>query len=312
MGALTLEPLPASERAAWRELATERLARFTLLPMYLDEAVAKERAATLVGELLMPTDGGSAAEALGVVDDGRQAGWIWVCRDPRHGEVQVLDVVLDDPSDASVQRLLDTLLTWADGATLLLRRAEGATTTAALAAVGGFVPTATNMALDLSRPVDAAGVRLVPLTAERHQEWKQHSIADYVRQIEESTTLDHARSMEKALADYARLLPDDLATADNFLFDVYDGEDRVAFVWLAQEAPTAYFVYEVEVAEEARGRGLGRATMNAAARWCRDRGGEVLALNVFGRNDVARGLYASLGYAAFAERMSRPDAAATA
>ena len=45
-----------------------------------------------------------------------------------------------------------------------------------------------------------------------------------------------------------------------------------------------------------RGRGYGRALMEAADREAQRRGAQSIGLNVFGRNDVARRMYESSGY----------------
>ena len=48
--------------------------------------------------------------------------------------------------------------------------------------------------------------------------------------------------------------------------------------------------------EAERGKGYGRALMDAAAEHVRGLGAEVLSLNVFGHNHVAHALYDALGY----------------
>ena len=60
--------------------------------------------------------------------------------------------------------------------------------------------------------------------------------------------------------------------------------------------PTGVWLYEIELDEAARGRGLGREAMIEFEARARDLGAEKLALNVFGGNEVARSLYRSLGY----------------
>jgi len=56
------------------------------------------------------------------------------------------------------------------------------------------------------------------------------------------------------------------------------------------------FVLDIELAPNARGRGLGRATMVAAEQAARSLGASVMRLNVFGHNAPARRLYAARGF----------------
>jgi ribosomal protein S18 acetylase RimI-like enzyme len=64
-----------------------------------------------------------------------------------------------------------------------------------------------------------------------------------------------------------------------------------------------WFIYDIEIAKDMRGRGFGRAAMQAAEEWTRERGGTRVALNVFGPNLTARSLYDSLGYEVLATSM---------
>jgi ribosomal protein S18 acetylase RimI-like enzyme len=56
------------------------------------------------------------------------------------------------------------------------------------------------------------------------------------------------------------------------------------------------WVYYLAVAPAARGRGLGRAMMDACERWLADRGVPKLNLMVRGGNEPVLGFYDALGY----------------
>lgn len=64
-----------------------------------------------------------------------------------------------------------------------------------------------------------------------------------------------------------------------------------------------WFVFDVEIAKEFRGRGFAREAMVAAEQWTREHDGPRVGLNVFGPNLAARSLYDSLGYEVFATAM---------
>ncbi len=73
----------------------------------------------------------------------------------------------------------------------------------------------------------------------------------------------------------------------------------------ATESGRVAFVYAIELDEAHRGRGLGRAAMTLLEERARARGLDRVELNVFGGNDVARGLYRSLGYEEVAVYMGK-------
>ncbi|MBL1087168.1 GNAT family N-acetyltransferase [Streptomyces actinomycinicus] len=84
---------------------------------------------------------------------------------------------------------------------------------------------------------------------------------------------------------------------------VAEGEGRVlGYVRLARSTPLAsnahvLAVQGFAVAEEARGRGVGRALIRAAVTEARGRGARRLTLRVLGHNTPARRLYESEGFA---------------
>jgi ribosomal protein S18 acetylase RimI-like enzyme len=112
----------------------------------------------------------------------------------------------------------------------------------------------------------------------------------------------------KSDRDHAALLPNGVDTPDHHLFSVEDDGAHAGYLWLAErrgELGHSLFVYGIEIDEERRGRGLGRAAMELAEEEARSRGIASISLNVFGGNDVARGLYRSLGYSETAIYMEK-------
>ena len=119
--------------------------------------------------------------------------------------------------------------------------------------------------------------------------------------------LDPHEAHTQSVAEFARLLPEGLATPGSRLCTAVEHGDPVARLWLGvrDDHAGAAFVWDVEVLPEHRGRGIGRATMLAAEDLARELGCDRLGLNVFGHNPVARGLYESLGYATTSLQMSK-------
>jgi GNAT superfamily N-acetyltransferase len=114
----------------------------------------------------------------------------------------------------------------------------------------------------------------------------------------------------KAAADMAQLFPDDRPSDEQIVLviEAEDGE-AVGDLWLCERSDATgqpcLFVYDIHLRENARGRGYGREAMLFAEEEARRRGLPRVALNVFGRNEVARGLYRSLGYEEIAVAMSK-------
>ena len=229
-----------------------------------------------------------------VVEDDRAVGWVvwW----QRGDQCEVNDVALDDPSRGA--ELLPALMALArEGGCPMLGVAtvQGEPDREALAGRDGFVRRATNMALPLDGALgDPGGLELRPMTREAFDAYLANSSEEYVGELVAAGMSPEAarRQGEEQLAE---LLPNGLDSPGQWFFTARAGETPVGTLWLSTENALA-FVYDIKVREDQRRRGHGEAIMNAAARWCRDRGHPGLGLNVFGHNPGARALYDKLGY----------------
>jgi ribosomal protein S18 acetylase RimI-like enzyme len=107
------------------------------------------------------------------------------------------------------------------------------------------------------------------------------------------------------------LLPQGVSTPGMVMLvaETPDG-DYVGRVWLALERTSGSgggaWIYDIEIAPEQRGKGFGRAVLDAAEREAANGGADSIGLNVFGGNLVARSLYESSGYDVTAIQMSKP------
>jgi len=112
----------------------------------------------------------------------------------------------------------------------------------------------------------------------------------------------------KADKDLPQLLPDGLATPDHFMYAIEHDGRFAGYLWLCNrdgELGHSLFVYAVEIDDELRGRGLGRAAMVFAEEEAQRLGIAKVALNVFGGNAAARHLYLSLRYEETAVHMEK-------
>jgi len=140
-------------------------------------------------------------------------------------------------------------------------------------------------------------VRLRELRDDELPAWLEAARRFYVNDLERHAGLTRIEAEEKAGRDHGAHFPDGKPTAGQHLFCIEDERgDEIGRLWFAAR-PSGVWLYEIELEERVRGRGLGREAMLAFEERARELGAEKVTLNVFGGNEVARSLYRSLGYA---------------
>ncbi|HWN22130.1 MAG TPA: GNAT family N-acetyltransferase [Gaiellaceae bacterium] len=139
-------------------------------------------------------------------------------------------------------------------------------------------------------------VTLRPLREDEYAEWDTAHRSEYARGLVEHAGLSTEDAEAKVARDIPAILPAGLATANVRVWVVEAGERRVGTIFLGVRSAEAW-LYDITIDEIERGRGYGRAAMLALEDEARALGYDRLALNVWGGNEVARGLYRSLGYA---------------
>jgi GNAT superfamily N-acetyltransferase len=165
----------------------------------------------------------------------------------------------------------------------------------ALVAVDGFVPRATNMVLELDRPIaDPAPVELHGMTQDEFDAFVATLVEGYAEELA-AAGMEPAAARVRSEEQTAGLIHAGRDTPGQVFFTAEADGSPVGRLWLSTEGRMA-FVYDVVVDESHRRRGYGEGIMNAGARWSRDHGHPVLGLNVFAHNVGARALYDKLGY----------------
>jgi len=150
------------------------------------------------------------------------------------------------------------------------------------------------------RSTAPAATTLRPMTAEEWPAWAAHIDRGYVDQMVEMGGMSAEAAEAKAAADWPVLLPDGPLTAGHSYFVAESAGERVATLWLGERDDELdgelVWVYDIEVDEQRRGQGHGRAVMELAEEEARSRGRHRIGLNVFARNVPAIALYTSMGY----------------
>ena len=156
----------------------------------------------------------------------------------------------------------------------------------------------------------ALALRLRPLRDDELPGYIEHGRAAYGHDLEAQAGLTADQARTKMEADWARLLPDGTVPDGNRLYVLEDENgERVGDLWWA-ERPNDFgersaFVYNIEVWPEFRGKGYGKEAMALFEEDARTQGITSFGLMVLGGNDVARGLYRSIGYAERAVFMTK-------
>ena len=129
----------------------------------------------------------------------------------------------------------------------------------------------------------------------------ENDVAERIRAGEERQS-----AQRRAVVQRNAYFPNDVPATDQFIMNVIGDDGVVGTIWIGRPlsgSRETWFVFGIEINKEFRGKGLGRAAMEAAEEWTRDRNGTRLGLNVFGPNLTARFLYDSLGYEVMATAM---------
>lgn len=148
-----------------------------------------------------------------------------------------------------------------------------------------------------------------PMTETEFPGWREYGRPRQVRSLlDRGVPADQAEL--KADAAFRDLLPAGVATSGAVLRVLLHEGAEVGTLWVeVADSPRAdadSYVYDVEVAEECRGRGHGRTLMLLAERESLAAGARILGLNVFAHNRPARRLYASLGYRPVEHHLYKP------
>ena len=143
-------------------------------------------------------------------------------------------------------------------------------------------------------------VTLEPMSAEAWNAWHDDSVREYGLEKVRAGTWTADEAQARAEAEFARLLPDGLATPGHELRSIVtESGEVVGTLWFAplrEIGSGECFIYDIVVSEDARGRGYGRAAMAALEPLARSLGYDRIGLHVFGANHVARELYRTSGY----------------
>jgi ribosomal protein S18 acetylase RimI-like enzyme len=152
-------------------------------------------------------------------------------------------------------------------------------------------------------------VTLRPMTEQEYEAYRERSVPDYAADLERARGMSPEAALRYADEAFAKTLAEATESERTWVLRVLTSDGAEAgWLWLGPHPhrEDGVYVYDIEIAETHQGRGLGRATMLAAEQLAREAGLRHIALNVFGWNGRAEGLYRSLGYITAWTQLSKP------
>lgn len=153
--------------------------------------------------------------------------------------------------------------------------------------------------------------RLVPMRKAAYPRFLDEAVTGYATDNVAAGRWPADEALELSRAEFARLLPAGLETADHRIYEIEDeaGGHVVGFVWLAfvpKGAMKSAYVYQVFVQPEFRRQGHARAALQSLEAIAVSEGASNIGLHVFQHNPGAQALYAFLGYRVNSVNMLKP------
>jgi ribosomal protein S18 acetylase RimI-like enzyme len=142
-------------------------------------------------------------------------------------------------------------------------------------------------------------VTLEPMSDEAWIAWREASIRGYAQDKVRVGSWPAEAAEARAANEFASLLSAGASTPGRELRSITRADGvPVGAIWVGPDPSgdrRAAWVWDIVIDEAFRGQGYGRAAMLLLEPLARDMGYEMIRLHVFGDNDVARGLYRSVG-----------------
>jgi len=143
-------------------------------------------------------------------------------------------------------------------------------------------------------------VRLLSMTKKEFEVMMEGNVGRYADENVKAGYWSSYNALERSREAIEHLLPNGLHTEGHHFYTAKDADldIPVGHIWMRVEPGEVRrgFIFALFVEEGFRGRGYGRAMMDALETKARRMKIESLALHVFAYNRVARHLYESLGY----------------
>jgi len=132
------------------------------------------------------------------------------------------------------------------------------------------------------------------MSKDRHDHWASNIWQVYYQELlqagfSEEYAKENSAPDESNSVEFGKMNP------GNFVLEVVNEDLAIGNVWLVQKE-NEWWIYDIELDEEHRSKGLGRLALQAIEQYVKDQQGNKLNLSVFGFNKIAQNLYLSEGF----------------
>jgi RimJ/RimL family protein N-acetyltransferase len=146
------------------------------------------------------------------------------------------------------------------------------------------------------------------MTEDEFPVFLEYAVSDYAEGLVEAGNYHQDLAFQASQQQYQQLLPQGLASPDQYLYSIRDEGINVGSLWYGvrhQGGRTAVVLYVLVVLEKYRRRGYGTQALRLLGDRVRGLGLDEIRLYVFGHNHPARALYEKAGYAATSLTMAK-------
>jgi ribosomal protein S18 acetylase RimI-like enzyme len=152
----------------------------------------------------------------------------------------------------------------------------------------------------------AETITFVPFPPADLDAWLKNTLIRYIdERVAAGDSLAEAEA--NAHASVEHLFPHGSPAPGQLIGHLVSSRQTIGYLWIgvAGTDPGRWWVWDIMIDDEFRGRGHGREAMLLAEELARREGASTIGLNVFGHNQVARSLYSSLGFRETAVQMRK-------
>lgn len=125
------------------------------------------------------------------------------------------------------------------------------------------------------------------------QNWKEYCINDYAKELVKYEGINLSTALMQSNKEFDSSLPKGINTMNSYIYEAYEGDCNVGFIWLQDKGDNTYFIVYLYVYDTYRNKRYGKQILQLIEK-IKDI--ELIMLHVFSKNVVAINLYLSQGY----------------